>query len=150
MQRAMEKGNDSLMLTTIRDDTWHMVNTQHITRIWKDGIIQTPRWWHLESVGPTHMALDSQPSPTWWQWCMCIVKERAWDRCTRKMKERTSWPWCMCRMHEREWWQWCLCAANAKSIWRVLLCKMQIEAKAYDCLLKHNVRNARILSVRFG
>ena len=30
------------MLATIRDDTWNVLNIQHITPIRKDGIIQTP------------------------------------------------------------------------------------------------------------
>ena len=33
--------DDSLMLATIHDDTWNMLNMQQITLIRKDGIIQT-------------------------------------------------------------------------------------------------------------
>ena len=29
-QRAIERGDDSLMLATIRDDTWNVPNMQHI------------------------------------------------------------------------------------------------------------------------
>ena len=32
---------DSLLLATISDDTWNVLNTQHITQIRKGGIIQT-------------------------------------------------------------------------------------------------------------
>ena len=38
---ASEWRDDSLILPTIRDDTWNLLNMQHITQIRKDGIIHT-------------------------------------------------------------------------------------------------------------
>ena len=68
-----EKRRDGpLMLATIRDDTWNMLNMQHI--IWKDGIILTsPVVVHVleKNKGPAHMVegdhdftKSPQPQPT--------------------------------------------------------------------------------------
>ena len=44
------------MLGTIRDDTWNVLNMQHITQIRKDGIIQT---------SPVVAIKDLKDPPTW-------------------------------------------------------------------------------------
>ena len=38
-----KRRDGSLMLATIRDDTWNVLNMLHISQIKKDGIIQTSR-----------------------------------------------------------------------------------------------------------
>ena len=41
-----ERRDDSLMLATIRDDTWNVLNMQHIiSKFEKMGLFRHPRWW---------------------------------------------------------------------------------------------------------
>ena len=66
------------MLATIHDDTWNVLNMQHITQIRKDGIIQIypvvainrskdpPTWLKVATT------LEKHPTPTDWLTCSCF------------------------------------------------------------------------------
>ena len=43
-----KRRDDTLMLTTIHDDTWNMLNMQHITLNFKRGLFWYSCWWNLK------------------------------------------------------------------------------------------------------
>ena len=56
-RRAFERGEDSLMLATIRDDTWNVLNMQHITP-------NSKIWDYSDILGDAH----KRSQPHCWRW----------------------------------------------------------------------------------